>query len=550
MTSNKKYLCLLLPFALSSCHFYDKNLSAIGTLNSKSEQSINSNSIVSKPSGNLDPNNLVSKPSGNLDPNNLVAKPAGNLDPKKFVIVKNNGYANITLDTKGGYELHIVLSLTDFNIKASTIIDTSEVMEIKLNIDGVEKIFSVEKELFKDQKTFSIFVNGVTQYSDIKVNVALKDNKGNSVLEKEIIEKKVSENKSVSLKLSKPIQKVIVDTNTSNSNSNQTNSNSSSSNSGSSNGNSTSNTLPTPTPMPTSTISPTPIESPSTSPTPTPTPSDNVSNYAFDKAIISNKDINMSGSPYIYSESTNTGNVHSNSNVNLSGYINGNISYFGSINKSSNITISGETNQSNKINLPRFNTTKPSTTSDILPVDVFDIVETNNQIIVKDKTISSSFSVKNNLFKGGGVKDIVLDNVVINGDFDISGGNNIRVIIKNKVYVKGNFSIGGATSIESGTSSSLLISDGDISISGSSMSPNIVNKILFISKSSTNTSIQLKDASKFYGVFYTENTSSNIIITGSAEVYGSIISNGNVEISSSPKIMRILNLQSIKNISE
>lgn len=554
MISNKKYLCLLFPFALSACHFYDSNLNAMGTLNSKSEQAINSNSLVSKPSGNLDPNNLVSKPSGNLDPNSLVAKPAGNLDPKKFVIVKNNGYANITLDEKGGYELHIVFSLTDFNIKSSNLIETSESIEIKVNIDGAEKIFNVEKELFKDQKTFSIFVNGVTQYSNIKLNISLKDSKGESVLEKEIIEKNISENKSLSLKLSKPIPKVMVDNTTtgssSNSNSSQTNSNSSSSNNGSSNANTTHNISPTPTPSPisTSTIDPTPTLSPI--PTPTPSNINTTSNYQFDKAIISNKDINMSGSPYIYSESINTGDIHSNANANLSGYINGNITYFGDITKSSNITISGQTTQSNKIILPTFNTTKPLTNSSILPEDVFDITLVNDQIVVKDQIISDSLSIKNNLFKSGGIKTIVLDDVVINGDLDISGSNNIKVIIKNKVYVKGQFSISGSTSIESGTNTGLLISDGDISISGSSNSPNIVNKILFISKSNTNTSIQIKDASKFYGVFYTENVSSNILITGSSEVYGAIISNGSVEITSAPKIMRTLNLQSIENISE
>jgi cytoskeletal protein CcmA (bactofilin family) len=553
MIGNKKKLFLFFPFLLSSCYFYGNNSNLTKT---EPEMSVSSNSLVSKPAGNLDPNKLVSKPAGNLDPNKLVSKPAGNLDPKKFVIVKNNGYANITLDEKGGYELHIVFSLTDFNIKSSNLIDSSESIEIKVNIDGVEKIFSVEKELFKNQKSFSIFVNGVTEYSDIKVNIALKDNKGNSVLEKEFIENKVSENKSVSLKLSKPMPKTIVESNTegssSTSNSSQISSNSSSSNNGLSNANTTANASPTSTPSDSISLSPTPspISTPIIDQTPIPSNIEITSNYQFDKAIISNKDINMIGSPYIYSESTNTGDVHSNSDINLSGYIDGNITYFGDMTKSSNITISGQTTQSNKIILPTFDTTKPSTSSSISPIDVFEIPLVNNQIIVKDQTINSSFSVKNNFFKGGGIKDIVLDNVVIDGDFDISGSNNIKVIIKNKLYIKGAFSIGGSASIESDTNISLLISDGDINISGSSSSLNTIKKIVFIGKSVSDTSIQIKDASKFYGIFYTENISSNIIITGSAEIYGSIISNGSIEINSAPKVMRLLNLQSVKNISD
>lgn len=534
---NKKSLYLILPFVLYSCSF--SNYSSVPTQDSiklSSEQS----------------NQLISKPAGNLDPAGLVAKPSGNLDPKKFTIIKNSGYANITLSEEKGYELSIFINLSDFNIKATSIeqISNSDYLEIKLNIDGVEKIFNVEKEHFIDQKTFSIFLNGITPNSNIKLNLLLKDKNNIPILEKEVVETNISQNKSLDLKLSKADPSKYIENNNGKNTIEDI----------VSNDNNQDNiqqpiTSPTPSTFVSSTPIPTIIETttPILSPSPTSIISNEEEKYNLDKVIFANNNINMSGSPYIYSDSDILkANIHSNNNILISGVIEGNITYFNSLTKDSNNTTTGDINKHNKITFPTINTSIPSTNKTISQNDVYTTdSNSNNEIIISNTTINGingTFSIKSNLFKNGGTKTIVLENVVINGDLNISGSNNINVVIKDTVYVKGNTSLEGAVNLDASLTTNLLISEGSITFSGSSSCQNLNNNILFVSKSNSNMAIQIKDASKVNGILYTEKNTSSINISGSPEIFGAIISNGDVILSGAPRIKMNNNLSNFMSI--
>jgi hypothetical protein len=219
------------------------------TLVSKPTDNTDPNTLVSKPTDNTDPNTLVSKPTDNTDPNTLVSKPTDNTDPEKFSFTKMKGFTEIKFN-QGNYEVNLNVDLTELSILrilANSNKQNTAFLELTVRIDKKNNNkFKIDRNDFIDQSNFIISIKGIKESSNLYVDIIAKDSNNKNLVEKQLINQQINENKSINSSLYKE-------------NSSQNNNNQSSTNNQNSNSN---NSKPT-TSLPSSTSTPIPTPTPS-----------------------------------------------------------------------------------------------------------------------------------------------------------------------------------------------------------------------------------------------------------------------------------------------
>lgn len=196
---NKKYIYLSLLLLINSCTINNFNTTPSDNNIDKINSSSSTIKFTGQPANISD--NLVAKPNENLDPNKLISKPGENIDPKKMTIIKDKGKADL-LFNYGDFDLTIKIKLTEFSIKSiSNIMTSAEYFYISLVIDKEINIFTIDKELFEEQNEFTLKLKGLSETNNIKLNISVRNKNSISLLEKEIIQEKRSENTVIDTKL-------------------------------------------------------------------------------------------------------------------------------------------------------------------------------------------------------------------------------------------------------------------------------------------------------------------------------------------------------------
>ncbi|MBC7473838.1 MAG: hypothetical protein H7263_06060 [Candidatus Sericytochromatia bacterium] len=155
--------------------------------------------LVTKPGENIDPTKLVTTPGGNIDPTKLVTTPGGNIDPTKLVIVNNGkGFSDI-LFSEGSNEVTLRVNFTEFKVLSLISEDLqTEYLEISLTMDEIyKKTIKIDKECFRNQKSFIIKIKGLKNLKSLNVYISAKDGNNKTISEKQLINEEVKGNRSL-----------------------------------------------------------------------------------------------------------------------------------------------------------------------------------------------------------------------------------------------------------------------------------------------------------------------------------------------------------------
>ncbi|MFN8575434.1 MAG: hypothetical protein U0354_01120 [Candidatus Sericytochromatia bacterium] len=211
------------------------------------------NTLVSKPTDNNDP--LVSKPIDNSDPNNLINTTEQIIDPNKVNFTKSKGFNQINFN-EGNYEVNLNVDLTEFSIfrvLANSDKQNTSYLDINVKIDKrYNNKFKVDKDDFINENNLTINIKGLKLSSNLYVDISAKDSNNKTIVQKELINEQIKDNKSINSSLFKNTNS---NQNTTSSTNNSSTQNSTSNTSTqSSNPNNINNTTPeTPKPTPTNT---------------------------------------------------------------------------------------------------------------------------------------------------------------------------------------------------------------------------------------------------------------------------------------------------------
>lgn len=245
--------------------------------------------------------------------------------------------------------------------------------------------------------------------------------------------------------------------------------------------------------------------------------------------------------------------IHSNDKISIQpGVFDGNITAVNSISENWGQNIDNRSMALvNKIPIPELSAPIPITTSTKTPQQVFDSYDGGPYVVASNTTINGTMDVGWNYFTWekfqSRPRPVILENVVINGDLNLTGSRDIKIIIKGNVKVTGNIVLGNAGVIEGGTNPNSLVADGTITSNGALINDTSAtqNKTLFISNSSSKNAINITQGANTNGVFYASNPNGGIKVDGGAKIFGALISKGTLDIRQGPKVIRDTDLGSI-----
>lgn len=223
----------------------------------------------------------------------------------------------------------------------------------------------------------------------------------------------------------------------------------------------------------------------------------------LDHAILSQGSINLGNGIADASLTTNItlitkqGDVHTNGNLTIGpgGYVDGNASADGTVNVSNGGVVTGTiTSNAPEKPIPELEYSNPFPSAPCV--------------------------------NSGTPNDIIFNGpCTYTGNFDIAG--NSTLTITNKVYISGNYKESGNSKIISGSPYSMLVALGDLDTAGNA-SQDSNNKMAFVSVKGD---ISVVGNGDIKGLFFNDNSTGNVTVTGNGSVFGGIISHGTVSFS-------------------
>lgn len=199
-----------------------------GKLVTKPDDNVEPGKLVTKPDDNVEPGKLVTQPGENVEPGKLVTQPGENVEPGKIVDIKNSiGFTDISF-TGGKNQVVLKVNFSEFRI-ASILSEDSDIESLDFSIkmdNSTEKSVKVEKNNFRNQKSFTLKLKDLKDLNNLTVMISAKDINNQSISQQELINEEVKGNKSKEVSFSRTKK---------NDNSSSTNNGNSSSNSSSTN---------------------------------------------------------------------------------------------------------------------------------------------------------------------------------------------------------------------------------------------------------------------------------------------------------------------------